>query len=207
VTEQSEAVQAGEPVTIQPAQPGNYVEQPDGSMTEQPIHDDSASVTGETGTANEGNAAGQPPGAVVTDPPAGGPGEQSLAERQAGGQQAEADVPQPEAGPGGSSPYAQPAASYPAEAVTSGDDEPYVPPVGNATSNESPRLPGNLTSGAARAHAALDKAGDVTGNGDLSESDRLSALQEIIAFAKRELDRFLPTGVRHAAADEVNREL
>jgi hypothetical protein len=192
VSEQSEAVQAGEPVTIQPADPPadeqgdtNYVEQPDGQMVEQP--------------------AGAP--VPVDPPPAGGPGEQSLAERQAGGEQAEANVPQPEAGPGGSSPYAQPAASYPAETVTAEGGESYSPPVGNATSNESPMLPGNLTSGAARAHAALGKADEITSNGDLTEGERLSALGQLIKFAERELDRFLPTHVRQPAADEVNREL
>ena len=219
MSEQPEAVQAGEPVTIQPAaqppiqQPAaddqpNFVEQPDGGMSEQPAAE-------QTGTSNESapaevlpDPAGQPPGAVVADPPpAGGPGEQSLAERQAGGEQAEANVPQPAAGPGGSSPYAQPAASYPAEEVKPDDGEPYTPPVGNATSNESPMLPGNLTSGAARAHAALAKADEVTGNGELSEGERLSGLRKIVDFAKRELDRFLPQHIRQPAADEVNREL
>jgi hypothetical protein len=222
LSEQSEAVQAGEPVTIQPAgqppiqQPQgdrNYVEGPDGTMTEQPADEQPAAE----GTSNESapdplpevlpDPSGQPPGAVVTEPPAGGPGEQSLAERQAGGQQAEADVPQPEAGPGGSSPYAQPAASYPAESVTADDGQAWQPPVGNATSNESPMLPGNLTSGAARAHAALSKADEVTGNGDMTEGERLSELRKIVDFAARELDRFLPTHVRQPAADEVNREL
>ena len=76
-------VQAGEPVTIQPAdqpqppiqQPAqgdrNYVEGPDGAMTEQP-------APGE-GTSNESadpgpaevlpDPSGQPPGAVVASPP------------------------------------------------------------------------------------------------------------------------------------------
>ena len=154
------------------------------------------------------SAAGQPPGAVVANPPpSGGPGEQSLAERQAGGEQVAAGVPAPEAGPGGSSPYAQPAAAYPAEAVADESGQQAMRPVGNATSNESPRLPGNLTSGAARAHAALSTADDTTSNGELTEGERISELRKIIDFALTELDRFLPTHVRQPAADEVRREL
>lgn len=140
------------------------------------------------------------------EPPAGGPGEQSLAEQQAAGASVTADVPQPAAGPGGSSPYAAPAADYPAEA-TEGGGPVATQPAGNATSNESPMLPGNLVSGAARAHAALNTAGDVTSDGTMSEGDRISRLREIIDFALTELDRFLPQHVRQPAADEVSREL
>lgn len=237
----SPADQPAQPPIQQPAQPAaegdtNYVQQPDGTMTGQQAAQQRDAETSpasgpETGDAPDAQPAaaqaeggpgimtgtvypaaeGQPPGAVVMDPPSGGPGEQSLAERQAGGQQAAAGVGQPEAGPGGSSPYAQPAASYPPETAAAerrGDEaaQPVVP-AGNATSNESPQLPGNLTSGAARAHAALSQAGDVQGNGEMSESERLSALGRIIDFALRELDRFLPSHVRQPAADEVSREL
>jgi hypothetical protein len=196
----AQPVPAGEPVTIQPA-----------DQAEREADDrDGADGDDNTAQREDGqdqmpeqvpSAAGQPPGAQVMDPPEGGPGDQSLAERQAAGEQAAAGVDQPEAGPGGSSPYAEPAAVYPAEVTGTTQPRP------NATSNESPRLPGNLTSGAARAHAALSTAGDVTSNGELSESDRISKLREIIDFALTELDRFLPNHVRGPAADEVNREL
>lgn len=202
MSEPAQPVPAGEPVTIQPTQPAqppvpgqpqgdtNYTEGSDGTMGQDP--------------------APVPAGGQLAEPPAGGLGDQSLAERQQAGSTEVADVPQPEAGPGASDSSRQPESAYPADAASfeaeTGSD-PYQRPVGSGTSNESAMLPPNLTSGAARAHAALSTAGDVHGNGELSESERLTRLRQIIDFALNELDRFLPSHVRQPAADEVNREL
>lgn len=175
-------VAQGEPVTIQPAEP----EQETAPVEQAPP------------------AAGQPPGSVVQPPPDAGPGQQSLAEQQAAGQSVVADVPQPEPGPGASDSAVQPAAVTPPDqpADTAPEGELSVP-VSPATSNESPRLPGNLTSSAARAHAMLGQAQAAGQDGASDTESKLGRVLSIVELALSELAKFLPDHVKAPAQVEA----
>jgi hypothetical protein len=226
---QPEPVHAGDPVTIQHADQGqDQAPPPSGAggparspeEAQQPgtgTEGTSQGEPGDTGTSNETgpgpvtvhpSAAGQPPGAVVADPiPEGGPGEQSLAERQAAGEQAGAELPRPEAGPGASDSALEPEpVSPPDEAAASRDltdEEAQTRPVSPATSNESPKLPPNLTSGAAKAHAMLSHAQDAGTDGEQAPEDRLGRVLSIVQLALSELEKFLPDHVRAPAKVEA----
>lgn len=104
-------------------------------------------------------------------------------------------------------PKSSPAADEPAPPVEDIEAAQPAKPRGNATSNESPALPANLVSGAARAHAALSQVSSVSGNGELSEGDRIAGIVRLVSFALDELDRYLPADVRRPAAEEVGRQL
>ena len=154
------------------------------------------------------SAAGQPPGAVVADPiPEGGPGDQSLAERQAAGEQVGAELPRPEAGPGASDSALEPQpASPPDEAAAARDLDAQAAatrPVSPATANESPKLPPNLTSSAARAHSMLSHAQDAGTDGEQAPEDRLGRVLSIVQLALSELEKFLPDHVRAPAQVEA----
>lgn len=210
-----EPVQQGEPVTIQPADqatgqpsdqtapvdPGtsnestgtgdeNYTEQPDGTMTGQPTPEPAV---------QSGPAYAEP-----VQPPDAGPGEQSLAEQQAAGSSVVGDVDQPATGPGSSDSAAAPPAVTPPEqaAQAQGVDEQTLP-VNPATSNESPKLPPNLTSSAARSHAMLEQAQAAGQDGEASEGDRLGRVLSIVELALSELAKFLPDHVRAPAQVEA----
>jgi hypothetical protein len=178
-------VPAGEPVTIQPAETGPEPEAPPQEVAPPPY--------------------GQPPGAVV-QPPDAGVGQQSLAEQQAAGSSVTADVPQPEPGPGASDSALAPAAVTPPDQPAGTEPEAELShPVSPATSNESPTLPPNLTSSAARAHAMLEQAQGAGSDGQAQPEDRLGRVLSIVELALSELAKFLPDHVRAPAQVEAQR--
>lgn len=193
-------VEQGEPVVIEPADEAGGPER----VADEPAAEGTAN---ETVATVQPDAAGQPPGAVVAeDAPPTGPGEQSVAESQAAGQQRETDVATPAAGPGAAASVDPNAVTPPDQAAADAGlspEEAQTAPVNPATSNESPKLPGNVTSSAAKAHAMLSQAQDAGRDGEAAPEDRLDRVLSIVSLALDELDKFLPDHVRAPAQAEA----
>lgn len=199
-----------QPAAAPPAQTEPAPAQPDPEPVPagQPVVIETAD---QTGTANEAPA-GEPAADQPSGNPAavGFPGEEPLeaspAEAQAAGHDTQPAAEGPvEPGPGasGASPVV---AGAPAEAVDLGGEHLATQlRTGGATGNESPTLPQNVQSGAAKAHAGLGELIDVAQNGELDAEQRLGQVTSIAERLRAELDRYIPEQVRHAAMVEAQK--
>jgi hypothetical protein len=147
-------------------------------MTEQPqtVDELEAALAAAKAKAAEEPGPGPDPIPVAEQRAAGVPPEETvtIAEQKAGADPPAAVLPDP-----------------PEEQISVGMRE------GGGTSNESPALPANAVTGAARAHALLSHAQDALAAGD---HGRLAAL---IQMVKDELDRYLPDQVKAAGIPEA----
>jgi hypothetical protein len=193
-TPADEAVHHGTPVTIEPAdESGTANETPGPASSAEPA----------SSPADED----QPPGNPAA---VGFPGEEPLeaspAEAQAAGHDTQPAAEGPaEPGPGasGASPVV---AGAPADVVDlEGQHLGTQLRTGGATSNESPTLPQNVQSGAAKAHAGLGQLIDVAQDGEVDAGRRLDQVVSIAEQLRAELDRYIPENVRHAAMVEAGR--
>jgi hypothetical protein len=83
---------------------------------------------------------------------------------------------------------------------------PFEQHAGGGTSNETALLPPVLPTAAAKAHAMISMAME-QGNAGGDPATLLAKVLAILAIAHAELDRFVPSSLRHAAGVEAGQVL
>jgi hypothetical protein len=114
-------------------------------------------------------------------------------------------VPPDVAAPPAAAPEPEPEAAVVAE-VPEGSLMPFEQHAGGGTSNETALLPPVLPTAAAKAHAMIGMAME-QGNSGGDPATLLAKVLAILAIAHAELDRFVPSSLRHAAGVEAGQVL